>query len=175
MRNLIINLKYEQYKELINLARNYHNEKFAVMEADLIGNNIYITNIEVFGKNNISFSNSKVVEIDTDYLYSKIVEAKQKREKVLITMHTHPGHSGIAKMSTQDINAFSAFNKILSNKIIDMLAIDAVVSPSEVSFYCWNSNFNLPQKLNTRIYDYEKDDSSIEHPKLKRYKIKNRV
>lgn len=138
MEQLKIKLTEEQFYQLRDFYRSSPNEQMGIMYASINKNEILINKINIFSDSLLERQSPKFVAISGDTFINAVIDAKMNGADVIISIHTHPNVGGKAYLSDTDKKGLKRDTKILQAPILNMLAIEGVITSKGMNFFVWD-------------------------------------
>lgn len=141
---MIINIKNEDYQELISLCVKSRLEENGVIRLEIVNDELHFLDYHVSsGKEIIKRTKDSIVYNTEDYIYYQMMTTLffDPSKQIWVDYHTHPGLLSLNILSESDIEVLK-YRTYLRNKVykevfkIDPpIQIDAIITEDDVAFY----------------------------------------
>lgn len=172
MNNSIIYLTSQQYNRIKCFFKS-KVEKIMLIRAINDNNIITPTAFVPFNSNMINNSSASHISFKVENILDQINMAKLSDENVIIIIHNHPSWRGSVKLSVDDKKAFKVMYNLMSNKIVDILNIEGIVTNRDMCFYRWNPKISDVESIVCQV-DGEKlintEDTNLRENLVKVFK-----
>lgn len=141
---MIINIKGEEYKELISLCVKSKMEQNGLIRLKKLNDEIHFLDYyESNGEEIIKRSNNQIQYIKDDFIYYQMLTPLlfDPSKEIWVNYHTHPGLLSENGLSDEDIETLQFRTRIRNRvykealKIDPPVQIDAIITEDEVGFY----------------------------------------